>query len=155
MHYSLFVLLSCCLALTSCSFKPMLKNPEHVSVKKMTISIEKKGYITHKLSDLLERKKNLMEAHLKADAALFITFKEANQSVGYTPEGDTNRMHYTILVDLTLKQGTGEKKIRIDCVSSYNTNDDFTTDQTKDHVQTRLLNQLSDQIIRKTISLMD
>lgn len=124
-------------------------------MKNMAITIEKKGYITHALSDLLHRKKSLMEAHLKENATLLINIKETNQSVGYTPEGDTNRMHYKILVDLTLKQGNAEKKTRIDCVSSYNTNDDFTTDQTKDHVQRRLLNQLSDQIIRKTICLMD
>lgn len=156
MYFFGSLLFSCFIVLSSCALNPMFVDHHGASSKHMTISIEKKGYISFKLSDLLAQKKSLMEAHLKEDAQLIIQIKEENQSIGFTPNGDTNRMHYNIAIDLTLKQGKNdEKKTRISSISSYNTNDDFTTDQTKDHVQKRLLNQLSDQIIRKTICLMD
>lgn len=142
--------------LSSCSLQPVHK--DCIECYALTVKVAPSGYLSYKLSKLLESKKAMIERYLNQNATLSVSLSEEFGTIAMTEAGLSARAHGSIVVDISFSEkGKGVKTNRLDCVSSYNINDGdpYMNDQAKSFVRERLLNNLSDQIIRKVIQMKE
>ncbi len=143
----------------------MLKTKDCKSIVKsckLTLKIDQNGYTSFNLQNLLNQRKGLIEARLKADSTLHIKITEEFTAVNVVNSRASNRNNGRIAVDLKLnytdaltgKQET--KETRLDCISSYDLDQEeqFAAEQAKESVRNRLVNNLADEIIRETLYLI-
>ncbi len=150
--------------LNGCGFSPLYKEKNlkngALASHHLTIKVEKNGYTSMKLQNILEKKKHLIEQNLKNNASLTVSSTEEYAPVGISNDGLTTRTQGRIAIDLTLTQKINpliSKTAHFDHVSSYNMDegDSFACERTQSSVRLRLLEILSDQIVQETLYLLE
>lgn len=158
--------ITCSFLLTSCSFQPLIINEKYKPNSQncaLTIQVNKKGYASFNLKNRLEQKKGLIEGRLQSNAHLDITLSEEFTALNVVNARVSNRNNGRISVDIALIYTNPEtnqkekKSTRLDCISSYDLDEDeqFAAQQTKDSVRNRLINSLTDEIIKETLYLLE
>lgn len=152
--------------LSACSLEPVFKNATNtkdINQYNLLLKLEYSGYHAFKLKNILERKKGLIEGRLTQNSILKIKISEEFMAINIAQTGDSNRNNGRIIADITLHythpktQEIIEKTARLDCISSYDLDiqESFASTRTKDSTRNRLLESLSDEIIRTTLYLVD
>jgi hypothetical protein len=165
MFFQFFLISFFSLFLSSCGLEPMFKNKSDDPIMKsckLTLKIDQNGYTSFNLQNRLNQRKGLIEARLKADSTLYVKITEEFTAVNVVDARVSNRNNGRIAVDLKLTYVdhiTGkpeQKETRLDCISSYDLDQEeqFAAEQAKESVRNRLINNLTDEIIRETLYLI-
>ena len=153
--------------LCSCGLQPLLRDDsaQQTDIKsyKLNFIVSKRGYTSFNLKNKLEQKKALIEAHLKSDTVLHVGITEEFTAVNVVDPRISNRNNGRIAVDLKIvfndpkTNKPVEKTTRLDCISSYDLSEgeQFAAEQTRDSVRNRLIDNLSNEIIRETLYLIE
>jgi hypothetical protein len=161
--------------LASCSLTPLYQktsssNSEkacthHAKLQIKVHSLSGDGYSVFKLKNILEQKKHIIESLLHQKMLLTVNITESFASVGIDNSGDAIRNQGRIAVELIIspimdkyfiESNIPKKIIKLDAISSYNleASDEFSNETAKSSVRERLLIDLSEQIIRETVSYL-
>lgn len=165
MFFQVFLSLFIALFLSSCALEPMLKDEKtHPAVKssKLVLKVSQSGYSSFNLENRLNQRKGLIEGRLKTDATLYIKITEEFTAVNVIGSHASNRNNGRIAIDLKITyidpvtQKPEQKETRLDCISSYDLDQEeqFAAEQAKESVRNRLINNLTDEIIRETLYLI-
>ncbi|CAO5682888.1 MAG: hypothetical protein HEEMFOPI_00797 [Holosporales bacterium] len=160
-HVVIFLSLAFCLFINGCGFQPLyLNHPKSDTHHTLTIKLKSSGYTAVKLQNMLEMRKGLIESKLNHDTTLIVITTEEFAPIGIASDGLTTRSQGRIAIDLSLTEKTIPqitKTAHFDHVSSYNMDDgdSFVYERTQNSVRLRLLEALSDQIVRETLYLLD